>query len=136
MDKTDGINSFVIADFAHVGRISVSPWRGSQYLALQRLTRQRMHITICIAKEKIYMLNNIPLKFSELTILSKDEHLFSCKYSATVEAIFAEFKNNENLINASAKELTKFINPKSHSSSPIRRNLQSFAGYRSNYLPD
>lgn len=43
--KNDGIDSFVIADFARVGRISIKPWRGSQYLALQRLTRHRMHIT-------------------------------------------------------------------------------------------
>lgn len=60
--KNDGIDSFVIADFARVGRISIKPWRGSQYLALQRLTRHRMHITECIAREKTYMLNNIFLK--------------------------------------------------------------------------
>ena len=29
LDKNDGIDSFVIADFARVGRISVKPWRGS-----------------------------------------------------------------------------------------------------------
>ena len=33
--KNDGIDSFVIADFARVGRIAIKPWRGSQYLALQ-----------------------------------------------------------------------------------------------------
>ena len=43
--KNDGIDSYVIADFARVGRIAIKPWRGSQYLALQRLTRHRMHIT-------------------------------------------------------------------------------------------
>lgn len=42
--KNDGIDSFVIADFAPVRRISIKPRRGSQYLALQRLTRHRMHI--------------------------------------------------------------------------------------------
>ena len=31
--KNDGIDSYVIADFARVGRIAVKPWRGSQYLA-------------------------------------------------------------------------------------------------------
>ena len=29
LDKNDGIDSFFIADFARVGRISVKPWRGS-----------------------------------------------------------------------------------------------------------
>lgn len=53
--KNDGIDSFVIADFARVGRISIKPWRGFQYLALQRLTRHRMHIAECIAREKTYI---------------------------------------------------------------------------------
>ena len=50
--KNDGIDSFVIADFARVGRVSIKPWRGSQYLALQRLSRHRMHITHCFARAK------------------------------------------------------------------------------------
>ena len=54
-----GIDSFVIADFARVGRISIKSWCGSQYLALQRFSRHRMHITECITREKTYMLNNI-----------------------------------------------------------------------------
>jgi hypothetical protein len=65
LGKNDGIDSFVIADFARVGRIRIEPWRGSQYLALQRLTRHRLPITECVAREKTYMLNNIFLKFSE-----------------------------------------------------------------------
>ena len=44
LSKTDPIDAFVIADFARVGRINVEPWRGSQYLALQRLTRHRLHL--------------------------------------------------------------------------------------------
>ena len=42
--KNDGIDSFVVADFIRVGRISIEPWRGAQYLALQRLTRQRKEL--------------------------------------------------------------------------------------------
>ena len=73
--KNDGIDSFVIADFARVGRIAIKPWRGSQYLALQRLTRHRMHITECITREKTYMLNNIYLKFSEYALLRNGEEI-------------------------------------------------------------
>ena len=98
LDKNDGIDSFVIADFARVGRINVKPWRGSQYLALQRLTRHRMHITECIAREKTYMLNNIFLKFSEFAMLGKEEHPFSNKYGAAAEAILTEYKTNEELV--------------------------------------
>lgn len=84
LDKNDNIDSFVIADFARVGRISIKPWRGCQYLALQRLTRHRMHITECITREKTYMLNNIFLKFSKFAMLGKGEHPFSNKYGTTV----------------------------------------------------
>lgn len=74
--KNDGIDSLLIADFARVGRISIKPWRGSQHLALQHLTRHRMHITECIAREKTYMLNNIILQFSEYAFLRDGEHPF------------------------------------------------------------
>ncbi len=84
--KNDAIDSFIIADFARVGRISIQPWRGSQYLALQRLTRHRLHITECITREKTYILNNIFLKFSEFAMLNNDEHPFSNKYGATANS--------------------------------------------------
>ena len=111
--KNDGIDSFVIADFARVGRISIKPWRGSQYLALQRLTRHRMHITECIAREKTYMLNNIFLKFSEYALLRNGEHPFSDKYGATAEAILTEFTTNEEIVNTSIEDLVAFIHSKS-----------------------
>lgn len=38
LNKTDDLDAFVIADFAKVGRIQSAPLRGSQFLALQRLT--------------------------------------------------------------------------------------------------
>ena len=111
--KNDGIDSFLIADFARVGRINIKPWRGSQYLALQRLTRHRMHITECIAREKTYMLNNIFLKFSEYALHRNGEHPFSNKYGATAEAILTEFTKNEDIVNSSIEDLVAFINSKS-----------------------
>ena len=44
IDKTDPLDAYVIADFARVGRITCEPWRGAQFLALQRLSRHRLHI--------------------------------------------------------------------------------------------
>lgn len=113
LDKNDGIDSFVIADFSRVGCINIQPWWGSQYLALQRLTRHRLHITECIAREKTYMLNNIFLKFSEFAMLKNEEHPFSNKYGATAEAVLTEFMTNEDLVNSSTEELIEFINNKS-----------------------
>lgn len=113
LDKNDGIDSFVIADFARVGRITIKPWRGSQYLALQRLTRHRLHISECVAREKTYLLNNVFLKFSEFAMLKNGDHPFSNKYGATAEAILTEFMTNDDLINSSTEELIEFINSKS-----------------------
>ncbi|WP_408626495.1 hypothetical protein [Anaerocolumna chitinilytica] len=39
MGKKDPIDAFVIADFTRVRCITHEPWRGSQYLALQRLKK-------------------------------------------------------------------------------------------------
>ena len=107
----------MIADFARVGRIAIKPWRGSQYLALQRLTRHRMHITECIASEKTYMLNNIYLKFSEYALLRDGKHPFANKYGATAEAILTEYTTNEDIVNSSLEDLVSFINSKSKSES-------------------
>ena len=113
LDKNDGIDSFVIADFARVGRIHTEPWRGAQYLALQRLTRHRLHITECIAREKTCMLNSIFLKFSEFAMLGKDEHPFSDKYGATAEAVLTEYLSTEDIVDASVDDLVAFISSKS-----------------------
>ena len=113
LDKNDGIDSFVIADFARVGRISIKPWRGPQYLALQRLTRHRLHIAECIAREKTYVLNNIFLKFSEFAMLNKEGHPFSNKYGATAEAILEQYVTNDDIINASIEALVELIESKS-----------------------
>jgi transposase len=114
LPKNDGIDSFVIADYARCDRIKIKPWKGSQYLALQRLTRHRLHITECIAREKVYMLNNIFLKFSEFAFLQKDEHPFSNKYCATAEAILTEFTTTEQIVNTPIEELVELITARSH----------------------
>lgn len=113
LDKNDGIDSFVIADFARVGRIHTEPWRGSQYLALQRLTRHRLHIVECLTREKTYMLSNVFLKFSEFALLDGEEHPFSNKYGATASSILTDFLSSEDIANASIEELVEFINTKS-----------------------
>lgn len=113
LDKNDGIDSFVIADFARVGRIHTDPWRGSQYLALQRLTRHRLHIVECLTREKTYMLSNVFLKFSEFALLQGEDHPFSNKYGATASAILTDYLSSEDIANASIDELVDFVNKKS-----------------------
>ena len=114
LGKNDGIDSFLVADYVRAGRIEIDPWRGSQYLALQRLTRQRRHISEAIAREKNYVLNNVFLKFSEFALLSGEDSPVSNKFSATAEAILTEFKTTEDIANAPLEELIDFISASGH----------------------
>ena len=109
LGKNDGLDSFIVADYARTGRIDIDPWRGAQYLALQRLTRQRRHVTEAITREKNYMLNNIFLKFSEFALLDGEESPLGNKFGATAEAILTEYKTTEDIANASLEELVEFV---------------------------
>lgn len=112
MDKTDPLDAFVITDFARCGRISSSPWRGSQFLALQRLTRHRLHLVECITREKTYMVSNIYLKFSQLAVLDKEDKPFSDNYGATSMAVLTEFLSLDDITYAPLEELVAFVKDK------------------------
>ena len=120
LGKNDAVDAFVIADFARVGRINVKPWRGSQYLALQRLTRHRLHIAGSLTREKTYMLSNIFLKFSEFSLLNEETQPFSNNYGVTATSILTDFLSTEDIANMSLEALidhicekgkNRFINP-------------------------
>jgi transposase len=112
MDKTDPLDAFIIADFARCGKITSQPWRGAQFLALQRLTRHRLHLVECITREKAYMVSNIYLKFSELAVLDKDEQPFSNTYGATSAAVLTEFLSLDDITYSSIEELVAFVSTK------------------------
>lgn len=118
LGKNDYIDAFVIADFARVGRITIEPWRGSQFLALQRLTRHRLHLVQTLTREKTYMLSNIFLKFSEFSLLDEDEQPFSNNYGATASAVLTEFLSVEEIIEKPMDELINFICEKGHNRFP------------------
>lgn len=114
MDKTDPMDAFLIADFARVGRTKkYEPWRGSQYLALKRLTRHRLHLAECITREKTYMVSNLYLKFSELQLLEGAEQPFSNTYGAAASAVLTEFLSPQEIIDSSEEELLAFLAKKS-----------------------
>lgn len=112
IDKTDPLDAFVIADFARCGRITSEPWRGAQFLALQRLSRHRLHLVECITREKTYMVSNIYLKFSELAILDKDEKPFSNTYGVTSAAVLTEFLSLDDITYSSIEDLVAFVSAK------------------------
>lgn len=112
IDKTDPDDAFVIADFARVGRIQSKPWRGSEHLALQRLSRHRLHLVECITREKSYMLSNIYLKFSELAVLDKEEQPFSNTFGVTSAAVITEFLSLDDITYMPIEDLIDFISVK------------------------
>lgn len=127
LPKTDASDAFLLADFARVGRIDSQPWRGAQYLALQRLTRHRLHLVECLAKEKTYMASNIFLKFSELSVLKKENHPFSSNHTATAEAVLVEFFSPEELLRLSPDELVAFCVGKARAGSNSPKKLRTFS---------
>ena len=112
MDKTDPLDAYIIADFARCGRITSKPWRGAQFLALQRLTRHRLHLMGSIIREKAYMVSNIYLKFSELAVLDKDERPFSNTYGVTSAAILTEYLSLDDITYSSVEDLVAFVKQK------------------------
>lgn len=80
-----------------------------QYLALQLLTRHRLHLVECITREKAYMVSNIFLKFSELAVLKEGDHPFSSNHTATADAILTEMLSLEYLIRLSYEDLVEFV---------------------------
>ena len=109
MDKTDPLDAFIIVDFARCGRITSQPWRGAQFLSLQRLTRHRLHLIESISREKAYMVSNIYLKFSQLAVVDKEDKPFSNTYGATSEAVLTEFLSLDDIAYSSLEDLVDFI---------------------------
>lgn len=104
MDKTDPKDAYILADIARVGRTSdLLPFRGSQRLALERLTRHRLHIAELLSTEKVYALNNVFLKFS------KFDTLFSNNFGSTAIDLLLEYKSLDDILTASLEDLSDFI---------------------------
>lgn len=110
VEKTDPSDAYILADFARVGRTkSLHPFRGSQYIALQRLTRKRYHTSKNLVKEKLYVMNNIYLSFSGLVIADKKDRPFSNIFSATSYAIFDNFDSPDQIAQTSVDSLLDLI---------------------------
>ena len=114
LDKEDGIDAYVLADFARVGRTKgLYPFKGAQYIALQRLTRQRYHICRELIREKTYILTNLYLSFSGLISSNKNELPFSNLFGTTSSAFLEEFISPNQIAESSMEELINFISQKS-----------------------
>lgn len=114
MDKTDPKDAFILADLARVGRTKgFTPFKGSQKLALQRLTRHRVHLSESLSKEKAYTLGNVFLKFSELGESRKEGKPFANNFSKTAVSILESFYDTEDIVNTPLEDLADFVAEKS-----------------------
>ena len=109
LGKNDFVDAFVLADFARVGRITNKPWRGSQFLALQRLTRHRLHLAKSLTREKAYMLSNIFLKFSESSLLAGEHQPFSSRFGRTAASVLTDFPSTEEIVDMPLDALIRHI---------------------------
>lgn len=112
LDKTDPLDARVICDYARVGKITSAPFNASTFLAMQRLTRQRLHVVECLTREKQYILNNIFLKFSELAVAQKSDQPFSDKFGATAVSVLSDFYSPDEIANMPLSELIDYLNTK------------------------
>ena len=126
IDKTDPLDAYVIADFARVGRITSQPWRGAQFLALQRLSRHRLHLVESMTREKTYMVSNIYLKFSELAVLDKQDRPFSNTYGSTSAAVLTEFLFLDDISYGPVEDLVAFVAKKVKIVLPIPCKLPKY----------
>ena len=110
IEKTDPSDALVLADFARVGRTKkIHPFKGAQFIALQRLTRLRYHLVQDLTREKLYVMNNLYLGFSGLIIADKQDKPFTDIFSTTSTEILDYFDSLDQIANTSIDELTNFI---------------------------
>lgn len=138
LQKTDPCDSYLIADYARVGKIKTQAWKGDQHIALKRLTRHRLHIVELITAEKTYYQTNLFLKFSEFARLKGNKKLFSNKFGAVATSIIEDMLSLDDIAYMSVEELADFVADKSknHFENPeeIAKKIQSAA--RNSYRLD
>lgn len=59
LDKTDGLDTQIIADRLRFGRLNVTAVMHEPFIALQRLTRMRYHLVHQLTREKQYFLQHL-----------------------------------------------------------------------------
>lgn len=109
-DKNDPKDAYALADYVRSGHTkNLKPFRSTQRLALQRLTRHRKHVVELLSAEKTYVLNNIFLKFSDYNNPKHDTECFSNTFSTTSLAILSKFKSPEQLAKCKLEKLIDII---------------------------
>lgn len=130
MDKSDPIDSYVIADRLRWGRDIKTPYRyDKKLLALRFLTRYRYHVVHQLASEKAYCTAILYLKASEYS--HDNKQAFSNLFGAASRAVLQEFASLEEVAAMPFDELTEWLDVrgKRHFSDPAEnaKRLQRIA---------
>lgn len=130
MDKSDPIDSYVIADRLRWGRDIKTPYSyDEKLLSLRFLTRYRYHIVHQLASEKAYCTAILYLKASEYS--HDNKQAFSNLFGAASRAVLQEFASMEEVAAMPFDELTEWLDlhGKRHFSDPAEnaKRLQRIA---------
>jgi transposase len=105
MDKDDPGDAFVIADRLRFGRLPRPAEPDERYLAIQKLTRHRFHLTQSLAAEKNRFLTHLFLKFSGFC----QQQPLSDPFGAASSALLTEFFSVDEIAQTPIADLTDFL---------------------------
>lgn len=109
-DKTDTLDAYNIADFLRVGRYEVPVPRDERHLALQRLTRERFHLTKQLTWCKNHFLNNLYFKMNTI-----DAELPTSVFGATMMTVLTDERYSlDELADLPLEQLTSDLNAMGH----------------------
>ena len=103
--KTDPGDAFVIADRLRFGRLPKLAEPDERYLAIQKLTRHRFHLTNSLAREKNRFLSHLFLKFSGFC----QQQPLSDPFGAAAGALLTEFLSVDDIAQMPLEDLADFL---------------------------
>lgn len=105
LPKTDPLDALMVSEFLRFRRLPEPPPVDERYLAIQKLTRHRFHLTQSLAQEKNRFLTNLFLKFSAF----RQEKPLSDPFGAASSALLTEFLTVDEIAETSIEDLAAFL---------------------------
>jgi hypothetical protein len=112
-EKTDPGDAFVIADRLRFGRLPRLADPDQKYLAIQKLTRHRFHLTNSLVREKNRFLSHLFLKFSAFC----QEEPLSDPFGAAAGCLLTEFLSVDEIAQTLIQDLVDFLVEKAEGTS-------------------
>jgi transposase len=117
--KTDPMDALMVAEFLRFRRLPEPLPIDEKYLAIQKLTRHRFHLTQSVAQEKNRFLTNLFLKFSAF----RQEKPLSQTFGAASAALLTEFLTVEEIAETTIEKLAEFLAQKGRNHFPDPENV-------------